>query len=69
MFYFNYVDPSVLLENIPLVKFIKTTSFALVRKILFCYSKIRFISLRHRVISSIYSLSIDSQSLVLKERV
>ena len=28
---------------------------ALVRKILFCHSKIKFISSRHRVISSIYS--------------
>ena len=27
---------------------------ALVRKILFCHSKIKFISSRHRVISSIY---------------
>ena len=29
---------------------------ALVRKILFCHSKIKFISSRHRVISSIYIL-------------
>ena len=34
----------------------------LVRKILFCHSKIKFISSRHRVISSISSLS--SESLV-----
>ena len=84
---FYYIDTSVLLENIPLVKFIKTTSrtsgffhnltrefiddvisvydfplvgktifyslAALVRKILFCHSKIKFISSRHRVIFSI----------------
>ena len=75
-----YVDTSVLLENIPLVKFIKlhpgpewfifhnlTREFIddvisvislyyfidVVRKILFCHSKIKFISSRHRVISSI----------------
>ena len=30
---------------------------ALVRKILFCHSKIKFISSRHRVISSIYKLT------------
>ena len=61
-----YIDTSVLLENIPLVKIIKTTSgtpsglfsiISLFRKILFWHSKITFISSRHRVISSIYTLS------------
>ena len=49
---FYYIDTGVLLKNIPLVKFIKTTS-GTVRKILFCHSKIKFISSRPRVISSI----------------
>ena len=36
---------------------------ALVRKILFCHSKIKFISSRHRVISSIYSQLLKTGSL------
>ena len=36
---------------------------ALVRKILFCHSKIKFISSRHRVISSIYSLYTNVHAL------
>ena len=45
---FYYIDTSVLLENIPLVKFIKN--------ILFCHSKIKLISSRHRVIPSMYMM-------------
>ena len=73
LFIIYYIDTSVLLESIPLVKFRKTTFAtgvvyfpyflvaktifyslaAFVRKILFCHSKIKFISSPHRVISSI----------------
>ena len=41
---------------------------ALVRKILFCHSKIKFISSRHRVISSIYPLCIKFGSLLINKR-
>ena len=33
----------------------------LIQKILFCHSKIKFISLPHRVISSVYILLSDSE--------
>ena len=36
---------------------------ALVRKILFCHSKIKFISSRHRVISSIYNFTFYNKRL------
>ena len=53
------------LRNIIVAKTILYSLAALVRKILFCHSKIKFISSRHRVISSIYIITKSMRALSL----